>query len=470
MDSPKTPGKNVNLQKPSGTIDLLPDMMDKRRWLSTIMENHFQGFGFQQIDIPMYDFFELYKIKSGEKIINDIFTFLDPPKHRAAENPPRYALRPEFTAPLVRAYVSTELMYRPKPQKYFYIGPCFRYDEPSPGRYRQFTQAGIEIFGADSVMADAEMIIVAMDLLKKLGIENFLLRVNDLTVLRQYLQEQQLNAEQQSKVFGIIDNITAHLRKLEIGAETEKTEEEWVQEYRDQMEALRLENQVITDLEPLLRLVGTPDSVLTQLENNFAAYPATLEALENSKMRDVCKLLDAAEITNYVIDCGIARGLDYYTDIVFEIDAPILGREKQICGGGRYNQLIGTFGGEITPACGFSFGYERIIIVLEKQNAIQPLPSRADVFIGAKAESRAYSLQIAQKLRANGIRVECDVMDRSFRSAAKLVNKLKIPMMLFIGPREQESERFTLKNFQTEEQHKDLTFDQVVEKIRILTN
>ena len=140
----------INLQKPSGTIDFLPEDMDKRRWLTKKMEVHFHLYGYQQIEIPIYDFYNLYEIRGGEKVIDDIFTFLDPPKHRAKENPPIYALRPEYTAPLVRAYNSTELMYRPKPQKYYYIGPCFRYDEPSPGRYRQFTHAGVEIYGADS--------------------------------------------------------------------------------------------------------------------------------------------------------------------------------------------------------------------------------------------------------------------------------------------------------------------------------
>lgn len=465
MASPDDVKANINLQKPSGTIDQLPEMMDKRRWLTRFIEDHFQLYGYQQVDIPIYDFFQLYELKSGEKVINDIFTFLDPPKHRAVENPPIYALRPEFTAPLVRAYISTEMMYRPKPQKYFYIGPCFRYDEPSPGRYRQFTQAGVEIFGADSATSDAEMMIVPMTLMNRLGIQNFVLRINDLTIIRQYLNENSLDQGIQSKIIGIIDNITSHLRKTEIGAETDLSKEEWFAEFHNQMNELQIRPNIIDELELLLDLVGTPTEVITHLEKFFGQYPKTLQIIKRSKLISVCDLLEAAEIKNYVVDCGIARGLDYYTDIVFEIDVPILGREKQICGGGRYNQMIENFGGEISPACGFSFGFERIIITLEKQEAIQSLPSRADVFIGMKEDTRNFGINIAEQLRKHRIRVELDIMDRSFRSAAKLVNRLNIPFMIFIGPREKDANKFTLKNFHTEEQFQNLSINDVITKI-----
>ena len=138
--------EKLNLTKPSGTVDFLPEDMEKRRWVRNALERVFERFGYQEIDLPMYEFFDVFKKRSGEKVINDIFTFYDPPAHRAEENPPLYALRPEYTASLARFFITSELMYRPKPQKYYYIGPCFRYDEPAPGRYRQFTQAGIEIF------------------------------------------------------------------------------------------------------------------------------------------------------------------------------------------------------------------------------------------------------------------------------------------------------------------------------------
>lgn len=458
--------EKLNLQSPSGTIDYLPEEMEKRIWVRNKLESVFQRYGYQEIDLPMYEFFDIYKKRSGEKVINDIFTFYDPPKHRAKENPPIYALRPEFTASLARFFISSELMYRPKPQKYYYIGPCFRYDEPAPGRYRQFTQAGLEIFGADTASADAEMLIVAMDIMQEMQIKDYLLRINDLTILRTYLEELEFSEEIQAQVFGIIDRITSLLRKLEIGAlEETETESTILDDYYGSMGELEIDREIITHLENLLHLVGPASEIFPKLHRLFEKFPKTLAAISESKIPSVCPLIEAAGITNYVIDCGIARGLDYYTNTVFEIDVPVLGKQKQICGGGRYNDMIRVFGGEDTPGLGFSFGFDRIVIALEKQGGIPLQASRSDLFIGTKAESKAYGMEIAAKLRRKGIRVEVDLMDRSFRAAGKLVNRLQIPYMIFIGPREQESGLLTLKNFQTEEQFENLTLDALVDKL-----
>ncbi len=462
--------KKLNLQKPSGTIDFLPEDMDKRRWLTRVIEDLFQQYGIQQIMIPIYDFYELYEVRSGEKIINDIFTFYDPPKHRAAEDPALYALRPEFTASLARAYISSEMMYRPKPQKYFYIGDCFRYDEPKKGRYRQFAQAGIEIYGADTASADAEMLIVAMDLMSTLQIQEYTLRINDLTFLRTYLEEHNFSMDIQKKIFGIIDKITSLLRKWEIGARPDNTPEEFIGDYYALMEDLNIDREVIERLEKMLHFVGNPQEILEKLAKLFKDSPRMQEALQNSKMVEVCKILDAAGIENYVVDCGIARGLDYYTNTVFEIDVPSLGNEKQVCGGGRYNEMIEAFGGEQTPGLGFSFGFERLIIALENQGFFADPAPRSDLFIGTKPDTRAEGMAFAQRLRktGHGIRVEVDLMNRSFKAASKFVNRMKIPFMMFMGPREVEAQTYTLKNFLTQEQFTDLSFEDVVQKIQKL--
>jgi histidyl-tRNA synthetase len=458
--------KKINLQKPSGTIDFLPEEMDKRRWIIRKIEDYFQQFGYQQINIPIYDFYNLYKVKSGEKIINDIFTFYDPPKHRAEVDPELYALRPEYTAPVCRFLITSPLIYRPKPQKLFYIGPCFRYDEPKKGRYRQFTQAGIEMFGADTASADAEIITIAMGLMNKLKLDNFLLRLNDLTFLRTYLIENNLDGEMQNKVFGIIDNTTSLLRKLENGAITELKETDFINDYYAAMLELGIDRDIVETLENLLNLVGNPEEVYSKLKIVFNNNENTLKSIETSKIGSVCELINAAGIKNYVIDCGIARGLDYYTNIVFEIDMPQLGKEKQVCGGGRYNNLVEDYGGNPTPATGFAFGLERLIIALEIQEKIEPKPYRSDVFIASKEQTRGYAMKIAQEIRKEGLRVEVDLMNRSFKSAGKFLNSMNIPYMMFLGPREQESQKFTLKNFQTKDQFTELSLEEVVNKIK----
>ena len=465
-EKPQKQKGKLNLQKPSGTIDFFPEEMEKRRWLVRIIEDLFKKFGLEQIEIPMYDFFELYKIRSGEKIINDIFTFYDPPKHRVEENPPLYALRPEFTASLVRCYNSSELMYRPKPQKFFYIGPCYRYDEPKKGRYRQFTQAGIEIYGADTPSADAEMLIVAIELMKKLEIKDYILRINDLTILRTYLQLNNLETDAQNKIFGIIDRITSSLRKGEIGVIPDFNEQDYIDDYYASMNDLGINREIIEKLESFLHLVGIPSTVLKELQKLFKSEPEMLEIIQNSRLPEVCELIEAAGVKKYVLDYGISRGLDYYTNTVFEIDVPSLGTEKQVCGGGRYNSLIREFGGEDTPALGFSFGFERLLIALENQGTIKEDLPRADVFIGSKEETRKFSMKIAQKLRNSDLAVEIDINNRSFKNVSSLVDRLKIPFLLFIGPRELESGKFTLKNFKTKEQCEEISLIDVIKNIK----
>ncbi len=256
--------------------------------------------------------------------------------------------------------------------------------------------------------------IVALSLMEKLGIENYILRINDLTFLRTYLEEQQIQFDMQNKIFGVIDKVASLMRKLEIGALPESTETELIDTYYGMMNDLQIDRDLAEKLENLLHLVGKHEDILAKLAEIFGTDEKTLAAIQNSNIPPVCKLIDAAGLTKYVVDCGIARGLDYYTNIVFEIDVPALGKEKQVCGGGRYNKLIGEYGGEETPATGFAFGLDRLILTLEKLNRIHADPYRADVFIATKPETLALGIQIAKQLRDAGLRVESDLIDRNF--------------------------------------------------------
>ena len=215
-------------------------------------------------------------------------------------------------------------------------------------------------------------------------------------------------------------------------------------------------------LENLLHLVGSADEIIPKLKEVFQMDPKTIDAINSSTLTAVCEYLTAAGVVNFVVDCGIARGLDYYTNIVFEIDVPSLGTEKQICGGGRYNKLVEEYGGEPTPATGFAFGFERMIIALESLQKISSEPYRAKVLIAMKEEARRYGLQIANKLRAEGIKVEIDIMNRSFKAISKFVDAAKIPYLLFLGAQEMESKKFTLKKFNSSKQENDLSLEQVI--------
>jgi histidyl-tRNA synthetase len=312
------------------------------------------------------------------------------------------------------------------------------------------------------VTADAEILVIALSLMEKLTIPNYLCRINDLAILRTFLEENHYDIDQQNKIFGVIDKIASLLRKVEIGAITELTADDFIEDYYAAMTELKIDRDLIEKLEPMLTLVGTPAGILEKLKTNFAGNPKTLEMIEKSSIHAVCELVQAAGYEKFVMDCGIARGLDYYTNIVFEIDVPLLGKEKQVCGGGRYNRLISEFGGENTPATGFAFGFDRLLIILERLGKITPRPYRSQVYIAAKAECRTEAMKIAQQLRQGGIPTEVDLMDRSFKNVSKFVNSINVPFMIFIGPQEVKSGKLTLKDFRTETQYNEKSLDEII--------
>ena len=458
--------ETVNLQKPSGTRDFTPGDVQPQIWLQNRIRQFFEQYGFEEVMLPTYDFFTLYEIRSGEKIINDIFTFYDPPKHREEEDPVLYALRPELTAPICRFFITSELSHYPQPLKLFYIANCFRYDEPSPGRYREFWQAGCELFGVDTVEADIEIMVMAMRFLESLELPHYTLRLNDLRILRTLLEENQLDEPSQNQIFGFIDKHSSSLRKIEIGAIDDQTEEEVIQEFRRDIGTLGLPESLAETLEFFLSLVGTATEVYKELKTILAPYPSALDSLKQSDLQEISHRFDLLGYTKYVIDIGIARGLDYYTSTVFEIDVPSLGKQKQICGGGRYNHLMEDFGGAETPATGFAYGFDRILLALEKENLLPSPRPKADLFIAVKNGLEAEGMLLAENLRKEGFRVETDLKSRSFKRCSKFVNAVKIPYVIFLGPREVESKRYTLKNFETREQETDLAYDDLVKQLR----
>ncbi len=457
----------INLQKPAGTRDFLPEEMIKRKYLSEIIRTHFESFGFQEVLIPTFEFFKLYEIRSGEKIINDIFTFMDPPKHRDEKDPVLYALRPEFTAPICRFYISDKPSHMPKPLKFYYIGTCFRYDEPTPGRYREFWQAGCELFGASGIEADIEIYVLCLSLMNKLGIKDYLLRINDLSILRAFLTELSLKDETQTKAFGYIDKYSSLLRKVEIGAIEKVHYEEFIADFQKDCRSIQLDEPIIDILTDFLELVGSDETVFSRLTKSLENYPKTLEAIQNSPIKAIYQRLKILGLSDFcVIDCGIARGLDYYTGPVFEIDVKLLGKEKQVCGGGRYDKLISEFGGESVPATGFAFGFDRLLIAMERSGIEIPVGPRAELFIASMQGCEAIGMVLAKQLRERGLKVETDLMGRNFKNAAKFVNSLNIPYMIFIGPKEKESGLYTIKNFLTQQQFENQTVDSIFKIIQ----
>lgn len=405
-------------QIPRGTRDFTPEEMQKRRYVEENIRSTFQTFGYQEIQTPTFENLELFTLKSGETIIEELYSFKD----KSGRN---LALRPELTAPVIRFYVE-KLQMKPKPLKLFYFGNCFRYDRPQKGRYREFRQAGCEIIGVNTPEAYAELIALSYIILKNLGLKNIKLNIGNLKILNALFKKYNLTEKQQKYILPLIDK--SQYDDLQEALEDFNITYENTKEFT---EALQLSN--INKIEQ-------------HLEKN--------EKLEKEiiRQKQIMELIrEAFEIKNYQFKLGIVRGLDYYTDIVFEIEASELGAEKQLCGGGGY-ELIKLFGGKETPTAGFAIGFDRTILALETEGYKFPISTLDIYIIPINEEMITKSLQIAQQLRKQGYTVDIDLMRRGIRKALKHANSINAKNAILVGPDELKQESVTVKDMNTGEQ------------------
>ncbi|NLV27462.1 MAG: histidine--tRNA ligase [Methanomicrobiales archaeon] len=404
------------IQKPRGTRDMLPDEMEKRREIEARMRGRARLRGFREISTPVFEELELFTIRSGEGIINEMYVFED-------KGGRSLSLRPELTAPVLRMFVEEGRSLN-KPVKWCYFADCFRYERPQKGRYRQFWQFGAELIGADSAMADAEVIILGYDLLKTAGIR-FVLKIGHLSFMRTLLSN--LAEEDKKKIRAFLD----------------KREEDAAVSHLKVIGHEEL-------CEPLIRLCGA-----RTLEEVFLVIG---EIPESQRIREMFHILDVNQIP-YEINPAIARGLDYYTGVVFECFAEGLGAENQILGGGAY-RLAHLFGGEDTPSAGFAIGFDRVMVALG--DSVWS-PDTPQVMVVATSEGRDRALVVTEELRKNGIITEIDLMERSFSAQMKTAGK-SADYAVIIGKEEVTSGDVTLKNLKAGTQER-LSVDDVVRKL-----
>lgn len=404
------------IQKPRGTRDMLPDEMERRREIEARMRARARLYGFREIATPVFEELELFTIRSGEGIINEMYVFED-------KGGRSLALRPELTAPVLRTYVEEGRSLN-KPIKWCYFADCFRYERPQKGRYRQFWQFGAELIGADSAMGDAEVITLGYDLLRTAGVK-FVLRIGHLSFMRTLLAD------------------LADGDKKKIRAFLDKREEEAAVTYLRDIGQDQL-------CDPLIRLCGA-----RTLDDVFAVIGEIPEA---ARIQEMFAILDASGIP-YEINPAIARGLDYYTGVVFECFAEGLGAENQILGGGAY-RLAHLFGGEDTPSAGFAIGFDRVMVALGEESWI---PWQPQVMIITTSEGRDYALTVAEQFRMNGIITETDLMDRSFSAQMKAAGK-SADYAVIIGKEEVATGTITLKDLKAGTQEK-VTADEAIEKL-----
>jgi histidyl-tRNA synthetase len=391
------------LQKPRGTRDFLPDEMEARRAVEWRMREVGRRWGYREVCTPEFEDLELFTMRSGEGIIDEMYVFED-------KGGRKLALRPEITAAVIRMYIN-EAKVAPKPLRWCYFADCFRYERPQKGRYRQFWQFGVELIGADTAMADAEVIMLAADMLNSTGV-TYELKVGHLALMKNLLAA--LEPQVQRKIRAYLDKKEYEELRATLGA---------------------MGNAALAD--SLISLVGC-----RTLKEAFAIAG---EVPGKERIEQTLHTLDAYGV-KYTLNFGIARGLDYYTGIVFEGFAENLGAENQILGGGAY-RLAHLFGGDDVASCGFAIGFDRVMVSLGDS----PQKRETIVSIVCTEEGRARALEVSRAFRTAGLRAEMDLMERGL--GAQLAHASKsADFAVVIGKREVESGTVMVKNLKTGEQ------------------
>lgn len=408
----------MTVNRPRGTRDFLPADTARRRYVESVMRDVVRKWGYSEIITPTFEHLDLFTLKSGEGIVGELYNFSD-------KGGREMTLRPELTAPVMRLYVN-ELQSFPKPLKLFYFENCFRYERPQKGRFREFWQFGVELIGSGKPDSDAEIIALADALLKAVGVKGDM-KLGNLAVIRTLLNG--LESEIVSKVMRLVD------KKEYAGLEA-------------LLEEIGAEEQLKSDLFHLIKLEGR--YILPEVIKIVGNIP------ELVSFEKTLKLLDAYGV-DYSLDFGIARGLDYYTGMVFEVYAEGLGAQKQVCGGGSY-QLIQLFGGGDVPSTGFGIGFDRIMEICP---LVQPAPKT--LMLISKPEVHLEAIGFVNELRKY-VPVHVDLMERNFKVQLSYANTINADYVVIVGEKELEAGKLTLRDMVSGEQEL-LTLEEIIEKV-----
>jgi histidyl-tRNA synthetase len=404
--------------------DLLPVDAEKMRYVEQVSRTISKLYGYNEIITPVLESYELLAAKTSEEIRERMYTFKDLGDRKVA-------MRPEFTASVARLVVN-KLKNEPKPMRLFSVGSLYRYDEPQYGRFREFWQANYELFGSDRPEADAEILILTNNVLKKLGLKDYRFKVGHTGILRGILTQEGLDDEKQNSVRQLLDK------------------KQWADALTVASEA-GVSQKGLDVLESLLEIKGEdPFQVLSQIKDNIQDYTDAVAAVDNlSKILELIR--DSKEQLDVMVEAGFARGLEYYTGMIFESYVP--GLDIALGGGGRYDKLIELFGGEPIPAVGVAQGIDRIVLALTKQNVIQESTKQRSVtVISVKAECMAKALELSALLRNKGLFVEVAVMGRSIRRALTDADRRGVAYAVIVGPKELKENKVVLREMDKGEQ------------------
>lgn len=397
-----------------GTKDALPSEIHKNQYIEATTLDIAEKFGYKEIRTPVFEHTELFQRGVGDTtdvVQKEMYTFDD-------KGGRSITLRPEGTAGAVRSFLENGLSNETMPQKVCYLTSCYRYEKPQAGRLREFHQFGVECFGSQSPLADAEIISLAKMIFDTLGVKDLSLEINS------------------------IGCPTCR-------AEYHKALKEYFASHKDELCPTCQER---LEKNPM-RILDCKSPICSEIAKGA---PVVLDYLcdECSEhFNSVKKYLDAQNI-EYKVNPQIVRGLDYYTKTVFEFVSDCIGAQGTVCGGGRYDGLVEELGGQHTPSLGFGMGIERLMLLMEAQGCEFPAPSVPDLFIAAMGERATLkAVELAKDMRDEGFGVMLDLNQRSFRAQLKYADKLGAKFNIVLGDNEIDAGIAKLKNMETGEEN-----------------
>lgn len=395
------------INRPKGTKDVLPKEIYKWEYLENLAKQCLRERNFKEIRTPIFEHTELFVrgVGDGSDIVNkEMYTFLDKGERSIT-------LKPEGTASIVRALIENGLDNEPMPQKLFMVTPCFRYEKPQSGRLREHHQISIEAIGSHSPVMDYEVISLVKTIFDRLGFENYILNINSI---------------------GCKECRQNYLKALK-------------KYYSNHIDSM-CEDCKVRFEKNALRLLDCKDERCASFKKD-APKPRDFLCEDCKKhFETLTRLLKDGDV-NFVVNDNVVRGIDYYTKTVFEFMADEGGALSTICGGGRYDGLVSELGGKELPGVGVGLGFERILILLEKNGIVIPEEKKLNLYIANASQNELEAVVVlANKLRNMGASVEFDSMDRSLKSQMKFANKLMAKFVMIVGDDEIQKGKAKIKD------------------------
>jgi histidyl-tRNA synthetase len=415
-----------------GMRDLLPEDSETLNYIICKARETAQRYGYKEVTTPIVESYDLLSAKSGEEIRQRMFTFRDLGDRTVA-------LRPEFTASVARL-ATTALKNEPKPLRTFSVGSVYRYDEPQRGRYREFWQANFELMGAATAEADAELILLTNSLLKNVGLRNYAFKLGHMGVIRSILTEEGVDEKTQNGVLQLMDK----------------------KEYDEAFKLVKQE-RCRKILQGLLEQKGeTSFETLENMKIYVRGYEKAEAAVDN--LLDILVLVTQSDCPVETVEPAFARGLEYYTGVIFEVYIPEL--DIALGGGGRYDRLIELFGGEQTPATGVAHGLDRIAMAMQMQGVpVKAVEGKRLVVVSVNELMRSEALRIAERLRNAGLGVEFEVMGRKMSKALEDADKRHLDYAVIVGERELKEGKVVVRDLHKREQTT-VDLEKLADKIR----